>query len=323
MRQPLLDLLRETYCGASYPAAQPFVDHFREKFGEGLQVIILYGSLVDPSLATATSFFDFYLIVDDYESVLPRRRDRWLAKILPPNIYYLELPGEGEQPLSCKYCVISIADLKEEVSDRAKDLYHLGRFSKRLALLWWRDEYDRDEALSACLKAMRTLTPHAINKVGNAFSLPELVRKALALSYEGEVRLEKTEEKIEALYRAAEDFYLQVWAELLEEYRQNNRDIFHEPGEEDEPGIIYLRRSPVARSRMFEDTRELIARSRRRAKARWPKGILLVDNWVNILLAKIERTYGVKIELTERERRWILILGWKHFFRLRREGKIR
>lgn len=323
MSKDLLGLLHEEYIVGEIPAIRPFLDYFQRTFGEGLQSVVLYGSRVDPSLATESSFFDFYLICDDYQRVLKRRRDRWLARFLPPNIYYLELPGEQDTPLSCKYCLISVADLKEAVSDRARDLYHLGRFSKRLALVWWRDEYDRDEVLSVCLRAMETLVPHAVNKVGNAFTLPELVRRALALSYEGEVRLEKTEEKVEALYRSAEDFYLRVWKELLADYRGLNRDIFHEPGEDDEPGMIYLRRSPVARSRMYEDTARLIHSSRRRAKARWPKGIMLMDNWVDVLLAKVERTYGVKIELTERERRWILLAGWKYFFRLRREGKIK
>jgi len=318
----LLNLLRETYCRDEFPAIQPFVDHFRNTFGDGLQTIVLYGSRLDPSLATDTSFYDFYLVVDDVRTVFHRRRDRWLASFLPPNIYYLELPGEGGQKLNCKYCVIDLDTLRDEVGPLARDLYHLGRFSKRLAVVWSRDSFDRDETLSVCLKAMETLTPHAINRVGNTFILDELIRRALALSYEGEVRLEKIEEKVDALFNSAADFYRQAWSILLKQYRQNHRDLFHEAGEHDEPGLIYLRRSPSRRASMHRETADLIARSRRRAKLRWPKGMLLVDNWVDILLAKIERTYGVKIELSERERRWILIFGWKYFFRLRREGKI-
>jgi len=91
------------------------------------------------------------------------------------------------------------------------------------------------------------------------------VRQALALSYEGEVRLEKTGEKVDALFRCAEDFYLAVWERLLAEYRAAGAA------------------PPV-------DTARLIARSRRRAKARWPKNMLLVDNWLDILIDKVERT---------------------------------
>lgn len=318
-----LELLRETYCVAPSPAVAPFVDHFRRVFGEALAAVVFYGSKLDDQLATDTSFFDFYLICDDYRRFYRRRRDRWLASFLPPNIYYLELERPAGGKSTCKYCVISLADLKKHVAPDAKDFYHLGRFSKRLAVIWWREPFERDEVLGACYQAMETLTPHALNKVGAVFTLPELIRRALALSYEGEVRLEKTDEKVEALYRIAEPFYRAIWAHLLEQYRAFDPELFRPRLPEDDPETYYLRRPASQHAAQLRETAALIRRSRRRAKARWPKSILLTDNWVDILLAKVERTYGVKLELTPRERRWVLILGWRHFFRLRREGKIR
>ncbi len=293
MNGELLAALRDEYCRQYFPAATPLVDHLRGRFGKALLAVVLYGSRLDPALATDTSFFDFYLICDDYRAFYVRRRDRWLAQMLPPNIYYLELPRPDGGKQTCKYCVVSLADLQAATSPAAKDFYHLGRFSKRLALLWWRDDLAREAVLGVCLQAMRTLVPFARAQAGPNASLPAVVRCALALSYQGEVRLEKTAEKVDALYRSAEAFYLRVWERLLTE------------------------------STATADPAPLLARSRRRAKARWPKNVLLVDNWVDILLDKIERTYGTKLELTPRERRWILILGWKHFFRLRREGKIK
>ncbi len=317
MSDDLLRLLRATYGGQAFPATAPFVEHFRRTGGDALLAVVLYGSRIDPSLCTETSFFDFYLICRDYASFFARRRDRWLARMLPPNIYYLELPNAAGTKQVCKYCVISLADLQDAVGARAKDLYHLGRFSKRLALLWRRDEAAGDAVLGACRQAMLTLLPHALGKMNDAFTLPDLVRQALALSYEGEVRLEKTGEKVDALFHCAEDFYLEVWDRLLADYRAAHVDLF---APDDPPGVIHLRARPTPPGLA---TPRLLARSRRRAKARWPKNILLVDNWVDILLDKVERTYGVKLNLTPRERRWALILGWKHFFRLRREGKIR
>ena len=322
MDQKLLDLMREAYCGTSYPALKPFVDRFREKYGAGLAAIVFYGSKLDPNLASETSFYDFYLICDDYNRIFSRRRDRWLAQVLPPNIYYLELKDAEGYIRSCKYCVISLNHLQDAVSEQARDLYHLGRFSKRLALVWWRTDRDRDQLLELCAQAMQTLLPHALNKMGDSFTLPTLIHQALALSYEGEVRLEKTDEKVRSLYRSAESFYLQVWARLLAEHRSPGGELAVQPQSEPAPDPLFFRTVARPAGRPPATTRRLIERSRRRARARWPKNIVLVDNWVDILLAKVERTYGVKLELTPRERRWVLILGWKHFFRLRREGKI-
>jgi len=323
MENTSYELLRDIYSRGGPPAAEAFVDFFRRTFGEELAAVVLYGSMLDERLASENSFYDFYLICDDYRRFFKRRRDRWLARVLPPNVYYQELAGESGHVTACKYCVISLADLKEACGPGAKDLYHLGRFSKRLALLWTRDTFERDEVLGACLQAMETLTPHAINRVGNIFTLEEFIQRALALSYEGEIRLEKTEEKVRELYESSASFYRQIWRAMLENFRLHNRALFHESQPNDEPDTYYLRRKSSLHARMIEPTDRLIRRSRRRAKLRWPKGIILLDNWLDYLLAKVERTYGVKLELTPRERRWPLILGWKHYFRLRRQGKIK
>lgn len=323
MENAAYELLRDTYSEPGPPAAARFVEFFRKTFGQELAAVILYGSMIDERLAGENSFYDFYLICDDYRRFFKRRRDRWLARILPPNVYYQELPDEAGRAVAGKYCVISLEDLKEACGLDAKDLYHLGRFSKRLILLWTRGTFERDEVLGACLQAMETLTPHAINRVGNIFTLEEFIRRALALSYEGEIRLEKTEEKVRELYESAAPFYRRIWGTMLADFSLRNREIFHEPQPDDEPDTFYLRRKTSLHARMAEPTRRLIRRSRRRAKLRWPKGIILLDNWLDYLLAKVERTYGVKLELTPRERRWPLILGWKHYFRLRRQGKIK
>jgi len=315
-------LLRETYCVDPPAAVQPFVDHFREVFGEGLAAVVFYGSRLDGALSSETSTFDFYLVCDEYSQVFSRRRDRLLARVLPPSIYSLDLPVDGGVQ-RCKYCVISRDDLRREVGAGANDFYHLGRFSKRLAVVWTRDSYERDEVLACCWQAMRTITEHAINKVSNEFTLDEFILKALALSYEAEVRLEKTDEKVRRLFDSAKQFYRHAYSILLAELRDVSPDLFHTPQEDDPAESYFLRRSVSQRARMHEETRYLIKRSRRRGKLRWPKNIVLVDNWVDPLLEKVERTYGVKIELTPTERRWLLIFGWKHYFRLKREGKIR
>jgi len=317
-----LSLLRETCELDPSPVVAAFVEEFRRRFKDGLAAVVFYGSRLDSETASGNSFFDFYLVCDDYRSVFSRRRDRWSARVLPPNVYFLEIEHEGE-PLRCKVCVISVEDLRREVHFEASDLYHLGRFSKRIGLAWYRDTFERDELLGCCWQAMGTITEHAVNKVPNEFTLDEFITQALALSYLGEVRLEKTDEKVAALFAAAPEFYRAAYRVHLDQFCDANPELFHARQAEDPPGTYFMRRSVSQRAALHETTRSLLARSRRRGKMRWFKNILFIDNWLDYLLDKVERTYGVRIELTPAERRWPLILGWRHYFRLRREGKIK
>jgi hypothetical protein len=43
---------------------------------------------------------------------------------------------------------------------------------------------------------------------------------------------------------------------------------------------------------------------------------------VDIILAKIERTKGIKLEVTPRQRKHPLIFAWPHLFRLMKAGAI-
>jgi hypothetical protein len=51
-------------------------------------------------------------------------------------------------------------------------------------------------------------------------------------------------------------------------------------------------------------------RSKLRATLRWLKYMALYDDWQDYLLRKLERRSGVRVQLTERERRWPLIFLW-------------
>ena len=63
--------------------------------------------------------------------------------------------------------------------------------------------------------------------------------------------------------------------------------------------------------------------SRLRARLRWPKNMFTVDNWLDYMIAKIERTQGIKIEMTSTERKFWYIFGWKYFVRLYRKKLIK
>lgn len=266
---------------------------------EAVQAIVFYGSKLSEVTRGPGSFNDFYVVVDSYAAFFPRWRDRAVARVLPPNVYYRNWAAADGERHRCKYCVISGADLRRETSLRARDTHHLGRFSKRLALPYARDAAAREAVIDVALGATQTLLPMALGLCGRRSAAgPDdaLIKAVLSISYLGEQRVSEGS-KVEALFAAEADYYRCLFAAL---------------------GDAAVTPAPP------EVLSRLLARSRRRSVARWPKYMITFgQTWLDYVLDKVERNYGVRIELTPLERRFPLIFGWPKFFALRRKGVVK
>ena len=298
------------------------MEHFRSVFGDALLAVVFYGSCLTSSTRSATSFLDFYLIADTYADFHKKRIHASINRLMPPAVFYLELTGPDGQKATCKYCVISLDDLEKATGKHARDLYHLGRFSKRIAVLYAQGESVVQRLVDVAFSAWDVLTPHALAATSSSFTLEDFAKSLLSLSYRGEVRLEQTDQKVAALYEAQKPFYDEVFRVVLDRYAAQHRDRF-KVDDAVPQGTYLLRRTTAYRAAGLKKLNAFLAKSRRRGKLRWPLMMFTVDNWVDILLAKLERTYGTRLELTPLERRFIIIFGWRHYFRLRREGKVK
>jgi hypothetical protein len=274
--------------------------------------IFLYGSVLSKVTASTTSFPDFFVITDGYRKVF-RRLSHWLlAHPLPPHIYHLQLAGDRR----CKYNLVSFRRFRRECSRRAKDIYILGRFGKRVALVYARDEQARTNLLDCCYNAMVNVVPWTLRGMRSSFDETEFSLACLNISYAGETRVEASS-KVPKLYEAEKEFYRDVYPALLAGHPASTRlAIKSEDGRFHPAGGRFIRWLRRVRLKWF------LKRSRIRGILRWPKFLVTVENWVDIILAKIERTKGIKIELKPKERRHPLIYGWKYFFRLLRAGAI-
>ncbi len=284
----------------------PFVERLlADGRREAVQAVIFYGSKLSEVTRGPGSFNDFYVVVDSYRAYFPRWKDRTVARLLPPNVYYRNWesgalpPSAGAERHRCKYCVISEADLRRETSVRARDTHHLGRFSKRLALPYARDAAARETVIDVALGATATLLPMALGLCGpQSAAAPDdaLIKAVLSISYLGEQRVSEGS-KVDALFAAEADYYRRLFAVLAD-------------------GAA----SPAAPQVLAR----LLARSRRRSVARWPKYMITFgESWLDYVLDKVERNYGVRIELSPLERRFPLIFGWPKFFALRRKGVVK
>jgi hypothetical protein len=286
----------------------PIIDGLTEHLNRPhVAAILFYGSCLFDETRTRNSFPDFYVLADDLASYHGSLVQAGLNLVLPPNVYYARF----EDGLRCKYCVMSLAQFERETSSRASDIHHLGRFSKRFALLYARDEGVRDAVLRSALRAMITLVPHALALLPEAFGLEEFIITELSLSYLGEQRVAEPD-KVEKLFAAARDYYLEIYPRVLALYQRGHGT----------PRTGSAGRYLQSRAAYSQRTRTdlFLRRSRYRGVLRWPKYMVTVDNWLQYILDKLERYQGIRLELTERERRHPVLFGWHYFLEMRRRG---
>jgi hypothetical protein len=291
-------ILRERARAFDRDAMSPYVAHFRAKHSDTIVGIFFYGSRLAEGEKAKGSLYDFFVVYDD-----PRFHrtagQRLLNGVLAPNVYTELFDGHAT-----KVSTVALGRFRHEMSPRARDIYHQGRFGKRVALVYARDLGAEDALILAWLAGMRALVRRTLDLMGEAFTFEEFLREVLTISYRGEVRAESAD-KVARLLEAERPFYEEVYRRLLEEH------VGPAPY-----------RQQVSRWRRFL-ARRFLARSRRRMFLRWPKMILTVRNWLDVILAKLERTKGIVLPLTPLQRRFPLIFGWGHFWRVWRRGLLK
>jgi hypothetical protein len=288
-----------------------FRNWFAEKYGQNLVAVIFFGSCLSEKSKSATSFKDFIVVVDKYRKT-GKNPVKWLSHwTLPPDLFHLSLQKDGTRH-ECKYYLISTPQLLDATGPRARDLYLMGRLSKRIAVIFYRDQAGLGLVVQAQAQALRRAAELSLALL-DGFDLEQFIKAVMRLSYLAETRLED-ERKVDSLYDAHPEFYRRVYSRVLDEIVAQG--MVRSDGENRWRAV--REKAPFSR----KEIDDFLAKSRKRFKARWPKMIITVDNWLDQLLGKLERTYGIKLEIPPWERPVILITGWRHYFRLKKQGKI-
>lgn len=200
------------------PAARAMAEHCRQRHGKAAVGVLFYGScLRQPDQALTEALLDFYVIVDDYASAYDNRVLTWANALLPPNVFYVELPWQGSG-LRAKYAVMSLQQFAAGCASSARNVSIWARFCQPARLIWSQGPAI-DTALAAALaEACRTM-------FGNALPLLEQDRRADPLAvwrrgfmetYAAELRSESGERAL-SIVAADEGRYAQIGALLLPE----------------------------------------------------------------------------------------------------------
>jgi len=297
------------------PAIHALTDALLATYREAIQAILFYGSCLRTG-DDRGGLVDLYVLVDRYRTAEPRQILAALNKLLPPNVFYIEVPFE-DRVVRAKYAVLSLTDLKNGTSRRWYHSYIWGRFAQPIGLIYVRDEQVAMRVQSALAQAVLTFISRVLPVVPSPFTARDLWRQGLSLSYRAELRAERPE-KLASLFDVSRDYYENITHTALQ--------LLPSPVAIRQKDGVYYYASTIS------DRQHLICRvdwmvrcwqGKLLSILRLLKGLLTFRGGINYVLWKIERHSGVKINVSPRLKRYPLVATCVIFWRLYRRGAYR
>lgn len=277
----------------------PLAEAVRRRHDPASLGVLLYGSCLrsgeDRDLVA-----DLYLIVERYGQAYRSPLLAWTNRLLPPNVFYIEVPYE-DRMVRAKYAVVSLPQLEKLVRPQTLQSYFWARLAQPMRLLWARDGPSRARIADALAQAVVT----TIGETRALIDRPdELFGRAFQESYASELRAEGGERAAD-LYQFDRARYDRFAATLLGPEFAGSAD----------DGAA--RRRAAARWR------------RRRLAGKWLsvlrliKGAFTFADGAGYLMWKIERHSGVRHDLTPWQRRHPILASSVLFWQLYRKGAFR
>ena len=302
-------------------------EEIRRRHGESVGACLFYGSCLRDG-QDEDRVLDFYALVDSYRAFHGRRLMAFLNALVPPNVYYLEMPFE-DRVVRAKYAVVSLEALARDATSAALVPTIWARMAQPCALPYARDHEVRQQVRDALVSAIRTTASQVLDLLPPEFSARDLWTRAFRESYRTEFRAERTG-RSEVLHAAAVERYDRLAAPALgtQAWSVSPGPVSPEPVSPETE-----RAGPGPR---FGHPAE--ARRRRKAERRWYRRriagrclhvLRLIKNaytftdGLDYVLWKIETHSGIRTEPTPWQRRHPLLAAPGLAWRLYRKGAFR
>lgn len=276
--------------------------------GTSTAAVLFYGSgLRDDTLE---GVLDFYVLLDDARAWPGSRLAALANRLLPPNVSYIETDVDGH-PLRAKIAVMSVDQFRDGMSGAALDTTLWARFSQPCRCVHARSAADHAVAVDAVARATLTAARWAA-ELGPAHAEPEAFWRALfARTYVAELRVERAARGADLVSRDGARY-----ATLL-------------PLAWSEGGIAFTAK-PDGRMSPHLDVRQRRAGARRwtlRQRLGKPlnalrllKAACTFDGAADYVAWKVERHSGIRLEVSDWQRRHPLLAAPGVYLRLRRLG---
>jgi hypothetical protein len=284
------------------PAARAMAEHCRQRHGDAAVAVLFYGScLRRPDQALPDALLDFYIVVDDYAGAYDNRLLALANALLPPNVFYLELPWQGEH-LRAKYAVMSLSQFVAGCSRSARNVSIWARFCQPARLVWSKAP-EIDDALAAALaEACRTMFGNALPLLEKPAAADPLTvwRRGFSETYAAELRSESSDRAL-AIVAADEARYRKIGTLLLAQ---------------EQPHIS-------SRDEALQRWRSRRTLGKALNYLRLVKAAFTFDGAVDYVMWKVRRHSGVVIPVSDWQRRHPLLAAPSLAWKLYRRGAFR
>ncbi len=318
MPQPtqLLEAVSQQASRPAPAAVQALGEALRERYGAAVQAILFYGSCLR-SGDDREGIVDLYMLVDHYSSVYPKPLLALLNRLLPPNVFYLEIPF-SDRIARAKYAIISLADFEHGTSMHWFQSYLWGRFAQPVGLVYTRNERISAQIHYALATAVTTFITRVLPQLSPRFTAQELWLQGLALSYATELRVERSRGRASQLYEAIPAYYDLITRASLPTlpFRVQSETDTNRP---------YYQSQIDTWTRSFSRLSWALRRFQGKLLTilRLIKAVFTFAGGVDYILWKIQRHSGTTIEVTPWMRRHPVLAGGPILWRLYRGGKLR
>lgn len=311
----LISLIRQETSRETPSSLRPLIEAILARYGDAAQAMLYYGSCFRKG-DDSNGIVDLYLVVDSYRHAYRRGSYALLNTLLPPNVFYLEVPYDGGVRRA-KYAVFSCQDLQRGAAMRRFHSYLWARLAQPMALVYARNDQVAEQVYSAMAQALLTFLTRVLPRIPSQFTSRELWSEGLRLSYAAELRAERRD-KLVALFDDAPHYYEELTRAALTMVPYSVEPLASTPE------TCYRSRIPTV-----SRTCSSITWAMRRLLGKALSILLLLKasytfrGGVGYLLWKIERHSGVTVEIDQRLRRIPLVGVAVLFWRLYRRGAFR
>ena len=292
---------------------EPLLEEIRQKHGDALLAILVYGSWLRGKRDT---MLDFYVLVEDYRTLDPAWQG-WMCRLLPPNVYHIhhtsDIPGAGALELRAKYALLTLKRFCNAMKDDFHS-YFWARFAQPCKVLYARDEATQTALSEAFKNAADTFVNRVLPIMGDQFSSTELWSRGLLLSYQCELRTESSN-RGDSIYAFDPTYYDGATSTFA---RQHNT-LSNSEDEE------VFRNQCSDLTRKFSPLSWWLRRVQGKLLSvlRLFKAAFTFNEPLEYLLWKIERHSGLYIEPSARQLKHPLIFAWPLLWKLKRQGAFR
>ncbi|MCH9698459.1 MAG: hypothetical protein K0U68_10175 [Gammaproteobacteria bacterium] len=315
MKQQLLTFIEDQITQPASPALEAVKNSLLEIYPGAVQAILYYGSCLR-SNNPFDGLVDLYVLVNQYPRAYSKHPLLTLSnRVLPPNVFYLETPTQ-QQIIRSKYAVFTVDDFAKACSKAWFNSYIWGRFCQPSRLLYAHDNNIVETLGSALSQAAITFTARVTPALDSRFNSEVFWSTGLSLSYRTELRPEQTGRALE-IYHYDQNYYDSLTESLMNLTNAGTLIL-------DDTTRAYQNQANPWQHKLCQLTwaiRRIQGKSL--SLARLIKAAFTFQGGVDYIAWKIERHSGVKINVTDKLRRYPLIYGWAELWRLHRQGVLR